>query len=149
MLLMEKEELIMFILSLVSVCLLWLISIIHVYWAFGGQWGTGAVIPIKDGSQQKVFSPRKWGTLCVALLLLSASVIILVQGGYMTALPASTYSKVGCIACAIVFSIRAMGDFRYVGFFKTIKHSQFARNDTKLYSPLCLFLGLVYIMLLL
>ncbi len=79
----------MFILSLVSVCLLWLISIIHVYWAFGGQWGTGAVIPIKDGSQQKVFSPRKWGTLCVALLLLSASVIILVQGGYMTALPAS------------------------------------------------------------
>lgn len=149
MLLVEKEERTMLILSLVSVCLLWLISIIHVYWAFGGQWGTGAAIPIREGSQQAVFSPRKWGTLCVALLVLLASVIIFVQGGYMTALPASTYSKIGCIVCAIVFSIRAIGDFKYVGFFKTIKHSQFAKNDTKLYSPLCLFLGFVYILLLL
>jgi hypothetical protein len=149
MLLMGKEELIMFILSLVSVCLLWLISIIHVYWAFGGQWGTGAVIPSKEGSLQAAFSPRKGETLCVALLVLLASIIILVQGGYMTALPASTYSKVGSIACAIVFCIRAIGDFKYVGFFKTIKHSPFAKNDTKLYSPLCLFLSFVYIMLLL
>lgn len=139
----------MFILSLVSVCLLSLISIIHVYWAFGGGWGAGAVIPMKEGSQQAVFSPRRWGTLSVAMLVLTASVLILVQGGYITAIPASTYSKVGCIICAIVFSIRAIGDFKYVGFFKTIKHSQFAKHDTKLYSPLCLFLGFVYIMLLL
>lgn len=71
----------MFILSLVSVCLLSLISIIHVYWAFGGGWGAGAVIPMKEGSQQAVFSPRRWGTLSVAMLVLTASVLILVQGG--------------------------------------------------------------------
>jgi len=149
MLLTETGDWNMFILSLVAVGLLGLISIIHIYWAFGGEWGTGAVLPVKEGSQQVVFSPKKWGTLCVAILLLSASVIILVQGGYITAFPASTYSKVGCIICAAVFSIRAIGDFKYVGFFKTIKHSQFAKNDTKLYSPLCVCLGFVYFMLLL
>ena len=44
----------MFILSIVAVGLLGLISILHIYWAFGGRWGTEAVIPMKEGSQQAV-----------------------------------------------------------------------------------------------
>ena len=39
----------MFILSIVAVGLLGLISILHIYWAFGGRWGTEAVIPMKEG----------------------------------------------------------------------------------------------------
>lgn len=45
----------MFILSIVAVGLLWLISVLHIYWAFGGRWGTEAVIPMKEGSHQAVF----------------------------------------------------------------------------------------------
>ena len=48
----------------------------------------------------------------------------------------------GLYALAIVLIIRAMGDFKYVGFFKTIKNTPFADYDTRYYSPLCLFLGL-------
>ncbi len=70
----------MFILSIVAVGLLGLMSILHIYWAFGGRWGTEAVIPMKEGSQQAVFTPRKCGTLFVAMLLMLASGIILVQG---------------------------------------------------------------------
>nr|WP_196426691.1 DUF3995 domain-containing protein [Lysinibacillus cavernae] len=138
----------MYILSIVAVVLLCIISIIHVYWAFGGRWGTGAVLPVKEGGQQAVFVPRKWGTLCVAVLVLLASIIILIQEGFMDHFQPSSFSKVGSIVCAVVFFVRAIGDFKYVGFFKSIKHSQFAKNDSTLYSPLCLFLSFVYLMLL-
>ena len=37
--------------------------------------------------------------------------------------------------------MRAIGDFRYVGFFKRVRGSRFARMDTTLYSPLCLALA--------
>ncbi|GEM_PF-3023835 len=93
----------MFILSIVAVGLLWLISILHIYWAFGGRWGTEAVIPMKEGSQQAVFTPRKWGTLFVAMLLMLASGIILVQGGFIPFFQATIFSKVGSIVCALVF----------------------------------------------
>ena len=36
---------------------------------------------------------------------------------------------------------RAVGEFKYVGFFKRVRGSRFARLDTLLYSPLCLLLS--------
>lgn len=73
----------MFIISIVAVGLLWLISVLHIYWAFGGRWGTEAVIPMKEGSHQAVFTPRKWERSLLQSLVLLASGIILVQGGFM------------------------------------------------------------------
>lgn len=136
------------ILLLVAVGLLWFISLLHIYWAFGGRWGSAAAIPVKEGEQKPAFTPKKWGTLFVAILILLASVIIVVQGGYLQGFQANGLSIIGSIVCAFVFIIRAIGEFKYVGFFKKIKHSQFARYDTWFYSPLCLFLGIVYIILL-
>ena len=37
---------------------------------------------------------------------------------------------------------RAIGEFRLVGFFKTVKGSLFARMDTLFFSPLCVLLSL-------
>ncbi|RBP28787.1 MULTISPECIES: DUF3995 domain-containing protein [Bacillus] len=136
------------LLIVVAVGLLWFISFLHIYWAFGGRWGSAAVIPVKEGEHKPAFTPRIWGTLFVAILILLASVIIVVQVGYLQGFEANSLSKIGSIVCALVFIIRAIGDFKFVGFFKKIKHSQFARHDTWFYSPLCLFFGFVYIMLL-
>jgi hypothetical protein len=36
---------------------------------------------------------------------------------------------------------RAIGEFKYLGFFKRVTGSKFARLDTLLYSPLCLLLA--------
>jgi glyoxylase-like metal-dependent hydrolase (beta-lactamase superfamily II) len=47
-----------------------------------------------------------------------------------------------CYALALGLFARAVGDFRYVGFFKKVRGSRFARMDTFLYSPLCLMLSL-------
>ncbi|WP_285395890.1 DUF3995 domain-containing protein [Lysinibacillus sp. fls2-241-R2A-57] len=133
---------------LVAVGLLWFISLLHIYWAFGGRWGSAAAIPVREGEHKPAFTPRKWGTLLVAILIFMASVVLVVQGGYLQGYQANGLSKIGSVVCAFVFIIRAVGDFKYVGFFKKIKHSQFARYDTWFYSPLCLFLGIVYIILL-
>jgi hypothetical protein len=45
-------------------------------------------------------------------------------------------------ALALVLLLRAVGDFRLVGFFKRIRGSRFAYLDTAIYSPLCLMLAI-------
>ena len=40
-----------------------------------------------------------------------------------------------------VFFLRAIGDFNIVGIFKKKSNSKFAKADTKLFIPLCLFIG--------
>ena len=46
------------------------------------------------------------------------------------------------VVVAVVLLLRAVGDFRLVGFFKKITGSRFARLDTLVFSPLCVVLGL-------
>jgi hypothetical protein len=49
------------------------------------------------------------------------------------------------IACSLF--IRAIGDFKFVGFFKVVKSTSFAANDTWIFSPLCLILALVSVLI--
>jgi len=42
----------------------------------------------------------------------------------------------------IIFILRAVGDFNYVGIFKKIKNTEFARADSKIFIPLCLIIGI-------
>ena len=55
--------------------------------------------------------------------------------------------KSGLWIIAGIFILRAIGDFRYVGFFKSVKQSAFARADSRYYSPLCLLIGVLGIMI--
>ncbi|QDQ02977.1 DUF3995 domain-containing protein [Lysinibacillus fusiformis] len=137
------------ILTLLAVSVLFLISMLHVYWAYGGRWGSDLAIPVKEGEQRPAFVPKKTGTLLVAVLIVMAAMLMLVQGGYLQSIQANIITRIGCIVGSCVFFIRAIGDFKYVGFFKKIKHSEFARNDTWFYSPLCLFFCVVYMFVLL
>ena len=47
----------------------------------------------------------------------------------------------GCLG--LVFVLRAIGNLRTFGFFKTVTGTPFADWDTWLYSPLCLLLALL------
>jgi len=49
----------------------------------------------------------------------------------------------------LVFLQRAIGDFKYMGFFKKIKHSNFSRLDSMVSSPLCLLIGIVMLLTIL
>ncbi len=119
-----------------------LLSSIHIYWALGGRWGSSAVIPTKDDALP-VKMPGLIPTLIVALGLLGFGLFVLVQAQLIALQLPNWMGKYGLWIMASIFMLRAIGEFRYVGFFKSIKHTQFAQNDTKYYAPLCLFIAVL------
>jgi glucan phosphoethanolaminetransferase (alkaline phosphatase superfamily) len=129
------------ILSLINALIFTIISGFHFYWAMGGKVGFDVVLPTnKDAS--KALNPSKSTTCIMALVFLSIAIFYLIKARLIDfPLPQLIYNY-GLYALASVLMIRAIGDFKYAGFFKTIKDTPFADYDSKYYSPLCLYLGL-------
>jgi hypothetical protein len=114
-------------------------ALMHVYWAFGGKIGGMAAVPETDG--RPAFSPSRSGTLAVAGCLFAAAYVVAVAGQLLPS-PLERWARVAPFALSAIFLARAVGDFRLVGFFKRVRTSRFARQDTRVYSPLCLGLAL-------
>ena len=132
-----------YLIYLISIILL-AISALHFYWAFGGQWAIKAVIP--EVMEEMFFNEGHKSraaiyTLIVAVGLIVLSLIIISNLPTISWLP-DNWASLGAKAVGSIFTLRAIGDFRWVGFFKKESESTFARNDTRIYSPLCLFLGI-------
>ena len=120
------------------------LSSLHFYWAFGGKWGSTAVLPTKDdNTPQKTINPGIIATLTVAFGLLAFGLLPLVVIGTIHFPLPDWLQKSGLWIIAGIFGTRAIGDFNYVGFFKKIKHTTFAKNDTRYYSPLCTVISLL------
>ena len=81
-------------------------------------------------------------TLAVAGLLAFAAVLVLARDGHGpgTILPGWMVA-LGAPVVAVVLLVRAIGDFRYIGFFKRVRGTRFARLDTRYFSPVALMLG--------
>ncbi len=122
------------------------LSVLHWYWVFGGEKGFNAAVPEQWQStaikiqNQTTF---KLGTVIVAilLLLLSLSIISMVPqfGNFLPAwiLQAILYGIM------ILFMLRAVGDFRTVGFFQKRTNHIFSVNDRRYYSPLCICISIM------
>jgi hypothetical protein len=50
-------------------------------------------------------------------------------------------------AIAVVFALRCLGDFRYVGLFRRVRGTDFAAMDAKLFTPLCGVYALAFVTL--
>jgi hypothetical protein len=125
------------------------LSGIHIYWGFGGQWGNDAVIPTKDNNV-KVMVPGIIATFIVALGLLGFGAVVfinIVESDLKIPFRLDIFRKYGLWVIASIFILRAIGEFNYVGFFKKYKKTKFGQNDTKYYSPLCLIIGILTIIL--
>ena len=119
------------ILQLIKPIIFLIISGFHFYWAFGGTFGIKAVIPQMEGKM--AFQPPVLATIFIALAVLISAILSWKPHP-------NSYAKTliyGNLIIGIVFLIRAIGDFKYVGFFKKVKGSLFAENDSRYYSPLC------------
>ena len=118
---------------------------LHLYWAAGGAIGKGVAIPSRGG--ERLFRPSRVATLAVAAGLVVAALCgIWLSPGSIA--PMSPFlPRVGGIVLAVVFGLRAVGDHRYVGFFKRVRGTSFARWDTRLYSPLCLAISVGFTVL--
>ncbi len=129
----------MIIPALINSIVFLILSGLHFYWALGGKIAFAEAIP-KNSSGERVFNPSKFQSLLVGLGLLIFSWFYLVKIGFVPIdIPLKVLSITGWFIAA-VFLLRAVGDFRYVGFFKKIKNTDFGRQDTRYYSPLCILL---------
>ncbi len=128
-----------------AVIILCLISALHFYWVFGGTWGIQAALPEKKESE-KAFTPSRLETLLVAVGLIGMSFILLAQNNLLSLLTTNSFTKWASIVFTFIFLLRAVGDFKYIGLTKRIKDTNFANYDTKLYTPLCIYLGLIFMM---
>jgi len=117
-----------------------LLSSLHLYWAAGGRIGAMAALPEREGAP--VFQPGIASTLVVAGLLASAALLVLARAGHWpAALLPHWMVTLGAPVVALVLIARSIGDFHYVGFFKRVRDTRFARLDTRVYSPIALLLG--------
>jgi hypothetical protein len=125
--------------AVVGAVLLAAIGSLHVAWAFGARIGSGSAVPEIAG--KPLFTPPRGLTLLVALGLFAASWLLLALAQLVPApLPAPWLWCTGA-AAAVVFGVRTIGDLRFVGLFKRVQHTRFARMDDLLFTPLCFVLS--------
>ena len=123
-----------------AVCLAFVgLALWHFYMALVAASGVTGAVPSVEG--KPVFVPTRRATVGVGVVLLLFAVLVAGTGGMVSVgLPAVALSW---LSYALAFGLlaRAIGEFRYVGFFKRVRGTKFARLDTLLYSPLCLLLA--------
>lgn len=126
--------------TVIATVLLALAALVHAFWAFGGRLGLGSAIPTgRDGAP--AFRPGRTATYLVALGL------ALVSGLFASGLgllPVNRPSWMPWLFAllALGFAARLMGDFRYVGLFKRVRGTDFARVDDALFGPLLFLFAL-------
>lgn len=122
-----------------------IIALTHIYWAISITNIPKKVIPhINDNP---VFIPMRSVTFLVGIIfiLLAIFILAMANGCYGGSLN-WFYNFIGsCLA--LIFFARSIGDFKFVGFLKKIKNSQFAFYDTRYWSPLCFLLAFLLLYL--
>ena len=116
-----------------------LIGLLHVYWALGPHVGESAVVPSVNG--KPLFQPSRLATVAVALALFGAAGVVAIRSGILQVPTLAYMALIGCWGLVAVFGLRAIGEFRYLGFVKRGTGTRFARADTFVYSPLCAVLA--------
>jgi hypothetical protein len=122
------------------------IGFIHFYWLFGGKWGINNALPTEENGG-KAIEPSRIATAIVGIGLISFGLFYLVKSGLINFQVPNWATTYGSWIIPFIFILRAIGDFKYVGLFKKIKHTDFAKADTKLFVPLCLSIGIIGIII--
>jgi hypothetical protein len=115
------------------------LGLIHLYWAAGGRIGHSAAIP--QVGNKPSFQPGAIATIAVAFALFGAACVVALRSGVLPDPALAFLAMIGCWALAAILALRAIGDFRLVGFFKRVTGTRFARADSLFYSPLCAVLA--------
>ena len=79
----------------------------------------------------------------VGAALAAAGLVTTCRAGLFCAGLPPWMARVGIWVIALTFAARAVGEFRYVGFFKRVRGTRFAQRDTWIFSPLCVLIALM------
>ena len=104
-------------------------GLLYLYWALGGMWLTDKASPVVDGrSLVRLSRTSALGAACGMFMLATVPVVSM----------RPFLRRCMLVLIMAAFAYRAVGDFRYMGFFKSVKNSSFSRWDTRVYSPVAL-----------
>jgi hypothetical protein len=132
----------MTILIIILYSIFLILAVIHIIWAFGVQWGFDVALPTnKQG--ERVNNPKKLDCVIVGLGLFAFALFYLLLSNIILLDVPFWVFRYGGWVIPSIFMIRAIGDFKYIGFFKKIRNTDFGYMDTKYYSPLCLLIGVM------
>lgn len=137
------------ILKLINTVIFTGLAGLHVYWALRGlsqKYKPDLSLAVPQKQDKTAFTPGFWSTMLVALGLLAFAWISLwaikpIYKGTSPLVASPWWCVYGNLAIALIFFLRSVGDFNYVGLFKKVKNSRFATYDTLFYSPLCLIIS--------
>lgn len=101
------------------------------------------VVPTFSDEGKKVFKPGLHATMGVGIAMGGFAFITIGNTGFFDQSLSHTFIRYATLAIGILFLLRAIGEFKYIGFFKKVKGTLFAKNDTRYYSPLCLVIAIV------
>ncbi|MDR7132590.1 uncharacterized membrane protein YidH (DUF202 family) [Algoriphagus sp. 4150] len=123
------------------------LALIHFYWASGGQRGFESALPTNEQGI-RMLNPQTIDSIIIGVALSLFGLFY--WSTFISAKGKFPYwiKIIGLWIIPIIFALRALGDFKYIGFFKQIKSTEFAKLDTLFYSPLCLFIALIGFVLL-
>jgi hypothetical protein len=116
------------------------ISSLHIYWAAGGRWAIDSVVPTNEQGK-RMLKTGVASCLVVAIGLLMFATYYLAQSGFIHVELPRIISNAGGWIISSIFLLRAIGDFKYVGFTKKINDTTFARLDTAYFAKLCLLIA--------
>ena len=125
--------------AVVLIAVFVLMASVHVYWALGGRIALVSAIPEVGGKPS--FRPGAALTFAVAFALFGCALLMAAMAGFVKVPGTQTVLRWCAFALALMLLLRAIGDFRLVGFFKRVHGTRFSRLDSAFYSPLCLGLA--------
>lgn len=120
----------------------------HAHWALGGQLGLSVSLPQRrDGAPVMAHRLGWWRPAAggVALVLVCLAWLLLGWAGHLPLPLPREWARVGLLGVGGAFVCRAVIPNVYVGFFKALRTTRWAKHDTRLYSPLFLVLGLLIV----
>jgi hypothetical protein len=129
------------ILSILLSLILIGLGVLHFNWVFGGKFGFSESLPTKKNGE-RVLNPKKIDSAIVGLGLVVFGIFYIFKSGLIDYNLPQWILKYGSWIISILFLLRAGGEFKYVGFFKSVKKTDFGKRDTTFFSPLCLAIGI-------
>lgn len=127
------------VLAIIVSTVLIAIGVVHLYWMIGGRKGMAIALPSRrDDSGKPLFKPGRFEIGAVIVLFWAAALLVLMYADVIPVIGPPRLPRLAAWALVIVFAIRAIGEFHYLGLFKRYRTSPFGRLDTYVYSPLCL-----------
>ena len=129
------------ILSILLSLILIGLGMIHFNWVIGGKFGFSESLPTKKNGE-RVLNPKKIDCAIVGFGLTVFGIFYIFKSGLIEFNLPEWIMTYGSWIIPIIFLLRAVGEFKYVGFFKSVKKTDFGKLDTKFFSPLCLIIGI-------